>query len=385
MKNHKLFTLSGATLIPLLIATLLLSTVAQADTVKETGTTISSITTSTTITNTIADIAEPALYLTTVNDSLSVEADPSFVYPQAVLWDNGPLVTHPGGGYNGADASALQTASGMLTYGLGNHFPVPHRLADDFEITSPNGWQIETITFFAYQTDSPTQPSPITGVYFQIWNGPPNNAASSVVWGNLTTNRLINSTWSNIYRTSDTTMSANNRPIMANKASVGVTLPPGDYWLDWTTAGSLASGPWGPPITILGQTTTGNALHYTTSWASALDTGTNTSQGMPFVIEGTVNTTSSSAINLPLMFNLFPYTPLVRSGNEFICDYVVSGGNADQTANVGSRPNGVSWVGAYDMAGNVWEWTNSINVPYPDHVEPSVNRTDDWRVIRCGS
>lgn len=26
-----------------------------------------------------------------------------------VLWDNGPLVTHPGGGYNGNDASVVQT------------------------------------------------------------------------------------------------------------------------------------------------------------------------------------------------------------------------------------------------------------------------------------
>src|SRR4030067_1536487 len=51
------------------------------------------------------------------------------------------------------------------------------------------------------------------------------------------------------------------------------------------------SGPWAPPITILGQITTGNALQYTSSsgaWAPALDTGTDTQQGFPFVIEGTL-------------------------------------------------------------------------------------------------
>ena len=30
--------------------------------------------------------------------------------PAAILYDNGPLVTHPGGGFGGADASAVQTA-----------------------------------------------------------------------------------------------------------------------------------------------------------------------------------------------------------------------------------------------------------------------------------
>ncbi|MGD8455895.1 MAG: formylglycine-generating enzyme family protein [Anaerolineales bacterium] len=34
-------------------------------------------------------------------------------------------------------------------------------------------------------------------------------------------------------------------------------------------------------------------------------------------------------------------------------------------APVGSFPGGASWVGAMDMAGNVWEWTNSIYMDYP--------------------
>jgi serine/threonine protein kinase/formylglycine-generating enzyme required for sulfatase activity len=46
-------------------------------------------------------------------------------------------------------------------------------------------------------------------------------------------------------------------------------------------------------------------------------------------------------------------------GNEFVADNVVfSGNNPDSTALVGSKPNGVSWIGAYDLSGNVWEWVN---------------------------
>jgi formylglycine-generating enzyme required for sulfatase activity len=32
---------------------------------------------------------------------------------------------------------------------------------------------------------------------------------------------------------------------------------------------------------------------------------------------------------------------------------------------VGSTPLGHSWVGAFDLAGNAWEWTHSIYAPYP--------------------
>lgn len=210
-------------------------------------------------------------------------------WPEVVLYDNGPLVSHPGGGAGGADASAVQTALGMSLYGFGHQFLTGNRMADDFTVTDAAGWQIDTITFFAYQTGSTTT-STITGAYVQIWNGAP-NAGGTVVWGDLTTNRLASTTWSNIYRVLDTTLTDSTRPIMANVATIGTTLAPGTYWVDWMLNGSLSSGPWAPPITILTQTTTGNALQYTTSsgaWANAIDTGSGGQQGMPFIINGGV-------------------------------------------------------------------------------------------------
>ena len=47
---------------------------------------------------------------------------PAASLPEALLYDNGPLVTHPGGGYSGVDASVLQRNVGLNTYGFGNQY-----------------------------------------------------------------------------------------------------------------------------------------------------------------------------------------------------------------------------------------------------------------------
>jgi formylglycine-generating enzyme required for sulfatase activity len=53
-------------------------------------------------------------------------------------------------------------------------------------------------------------------------------------------------------------------------------------------------------------------------------------------------------------------------GNTFVADNVVYYENSNaQSADVGSKPRGVSWVGALDMGGNVWEWVSTIYKPYP--------------------
>jgi hypothetical protein len=206
--------------------------------------------------------------------------------PDVVLYDNGPLVSLPGGGAGGADASVLQTNLAMNTLGGGFQYLNGFSMADDFTVTDAAGWTIDSITFFAYQTGSTTT-STITGLYVQIWDGPP-NAGGTVVWGDLTTNRLAGTGWSNIYRVTDTTLTSTNRPVMDSQATIETTLGQGTYWVQVSADGSLASGPWAPPITIVGQTTTGNALQYTTAWAAWTDTGTLTQQGIPFVIEGSV-------------------------------------------------------------------------------------------------
>lgn len=77
-------------------------------------------------------------------------------------------------------------------------------------------------------------------------------------------------------------------------------------------------------------------------------------------------------------------------GNEFVNDNAVSSWQetARQTEAVGSKPGGASWVGALDMAGNVWEWTSTIYADYPyanDDGRENPDDTTGLRVVRGGA
>jgi hypothetical protein len=209
---------------------------------------------------------------------------PTFVMPTEVLYDNGPFMNSPGTGVGGADESILQTNLGLNIYGFGHQVYYGYMIADDFEVPVGETWNIEQITFFAYQSYSGTA-STITAVHFEIWNAAP--PGGTVIFGDMVTNRMVFTGWTNIYRLTDyNTGIDTNRPVMGNVCSPMdvLQLTEGTYWLVWQSDGSASSGPWAPPITITGQTTTGNGLQYTTSWAALTDTWP---QGLPFIIEGT--------------------------------------------------------------------------------------------------
>jgi formylglycine-generating enzyme len=83
-----------------------------------------------------------------------------------------------------------------------------------------------------------------------------------------------------------------------------------------------------------------------------------------------------------------PDSLLYPWGNELVGDYLVfDQNNNNETADVGSKPDGVSWVGAYDMSGNVFEWVSSIYKPYPyvaTDGREDMNDTTSQRVFRSG-
>lgn len=216
--------------------------------------------------------------------------------PEAVLYDNGPYFNSPGGGPDSADGSILQTSLGLNVLGFAHQQSANFRVADDFVIPAGQTWTIQDAVFYAYQTGSTTT-STITGVNVRIWNGQP--GVGTVIFGDTVTNRMSATTWSNCYRYSDTNPGT-TRPLMRQTVTLGVTLGEGHYWIDWQSSGSLASGPWVPPITITGQASTGDALQYGSgAWNPIIDNGTaQTPQGLPFLLNGTMGTLQTKSLKI---------------------------------------------------------------------------------------
>lgn len=152
------------------------------------------------------------------------------------LWDNGGFETQPG-------LSVLQGTDSI--FGYGNQAPpISNSMGDDFTV-SGGGWNVSTIDFFGYQTGMTTSTSTFTAVNWTIYAGAIGNTGTPVANGS----GLASSVFTGVYRVTATTLTNTQRPIWRNSVNVGVTLPDGQYWVAWNTAGTLASGPWAVPVT----------------------------------------------------------------------------------------------------------------------------------------
>lgn len=210
------------------------------------------------------------------------------------LYGNGPVITHSPPCPGPADASRLQNSSlGLSSLGFNVSLSGGFRIADDFTVPA-GGWYISSAGFLGYQTGSTTT-STFDHVNFRIWNGPPNVSGSTVVFGDTSTNRFASTAFTSIYRDSETTTCAaggTTRPIMLTRGNAGVLLAPGTYWLDWQLGGTLASGPWQLPVTLLGQPGKpgANALQFvpppTNAWNPVRDAATSVPQDAPFFLDG---------------------------------------------------------------------------------------------------
>lgn len=206
-----------------------------------------------------------------------------------IVYSNGPVFNVVGGGFGGADLSLLENVSvGNTLLGAGHAAATGFRIADEWVVTETV--EVTSIDFYAYQTGSTTSTTFI-GMTLVIWDGEP--GVGTAIYGDDAASALINSEWSGVYRASETTPQDGSRPIMKNTAETpGLVLTPGTYWLDWNADGTLASGPWAPPIAApLGTGSTGNGQQFdpnTGLWGPSLDGGTGNQHGYPFDATGTV-------------------------------------------------------------------------------------------------
>lgn len=211
------------------------------------------------------------------------------------LFSNGPIITHPGGGYNGFDLSRLNPPLSTL----GSNASANFKIVEDFVLPGSSNYTIDSIAFWGYQTGSGTAPT-FTGIFATIWDGDPNKGGT-LIFGDELENIIDNLYFSGIYRASANTPADSTRPLMKLVGTyfTPVVLRGGQrYFIEWNMAGSIASGPWQSAIAINGIEITGNAQQKTSTGYQAMDGGgTGFAQGAPFEIHYTLNTTSVNEID----------------------------------------------------------------------------------------
>lgn len=81
----------------------------------------------------------------------------------------------------------------------------------------------------------------------------------------------------------------------------------------------------------------------------------------------------------------FPWGDKFEHGNANTPARWASLDKKGDTTPVGSFVGGISPYGAYDMSGNVWEWTDSWYTAYPGNTRPSENYGEQYKTLKGGS
>jgi hypothetical protein len=257
-----------------------------------------------------------------------------------ILFDNGPLVTTPPGACLPVGGQASEVQVGNINAGNNQNSAFVFRIADDFVVPAGGGWNVASMTHYAYSTGA-VAPS-VTALTLRIWNGSPADATSTVVWGDTTTNRLAagSNAMTNIYRYFNATCGT-TRQVQTSTITVGTTLPAGTYWVDWDATTSAASI-WAPPVTITGQRAKpgGNAIQFTgTAWQPITEGTPGTTpplfpQDMAYVLNGTAVGGGGCYANCDASTN-----PPCLNVNDFVCfNNLYAAGNTSANCDLSTNP-----------------------------------------------
>jgi hypothetical protein len=217
---------------------------------------------------------------------------------QVLIYDNGPLQTGVGNGFGGANTSTLQTMTPNLgnIIGYGAQEIGPNRVADDFHISV--GATINQVEVWAFQNPGTTVSS-FTGLWVNITAGDPSTGAPPVPGSpgftvNLYAGGLISHVFSGIYRVVDTNLLNSAWPLIRIRCALPspIVLGPGTYWITYSLTGTIASGPWIAPVTILNALNSGNGKQFqggTGIWVTVENcqtTGCGNGSAFPFRLYG---------------------------------------------------------------------------------------------------
>mgnify|MGYP006921597522 CR=1 FL=1 len=190
---------------------------------------------------------------------------------QGLLYENGPIVTHPGGGPGGTDYSAVQTRIGQQTSGWSVRGQVGDRIADEFTIPDGQVWLTESVSLYTMVGDDPDL---LQFMGVQIWDGAPNRPDSSLVWGDIDDNILTDNALPGIYRGNDIEPRFES-PVTRSSGEMSAVLGPGTYWIEFSVDTSeFDSPPALIPVNILGERgkPDANALwHRQGAWSALVD------------------------------------------------------------------------------------------------------------------
>jgi len=215
----------------------------------------------------------------------------------SVLWNNGPVATGPAVNCVGQQSLNQNVSECTTTAGWSADSSENNSVADDFTLSQRS--ILDVAVLYAYEVQvGVTQPT-ITAATVRIHTGQPSSPGNQVLVTKTALSSPVDAT--DVYRQTESAPDCNRRLQRVAVDLEGLILDPGTYWISFQMLGGPSSGPWVPPVTILGELSKPGANGLRSSAGSNFGPATSSTNGpcpppLPptyiddhvFVIEGRV-------------------------------------------------------------------------------------------------
>ena len=134
--------------------------------------------------------------------------------------------------------SECQASGGVANTNSGYTANGTFSVVDDFVVPTGQTWNLTKVYTYGYLTGSTGTTSPLALLRVRIHSGNPSLGPTTIVFGDLTTNRLTAATDALMYRIFNTVVPApaattTTRKIWKLEAAISVSLPAGTYWIEF--------------------------------------------------------------------------------------------------------------------------------------------------------